>query len=374
MNTNDHEAPDRNRQMDDADLGPEPDWLTDDVAAPEEPDQPAPEMDAAPRRERVTEPIVLAPSRDEPIEASATAYRATGEPIEVEAITPTRGPLARGPKPWMLWGIPLGLTAVLAMLAWWGSTRGLNHLTTWSALRFEHPGLLPARWTMFMWWVVLALVAGFLIYSAMPAGRAITRIGRTGPLVAVALIATSIWLFAVHWNWEGTAIITMVIALGTLLASYLMVALNPDISRMWQRAFSVIPLSAAVGFTLMLLVISWQGYSAQPLGNRGTSLLLLLLLVIVAAVFAFFVRDGVISLVFAIWFLGVAQHQWGDDTVISISAIVALMLTAATAAMGFILAVESHRPSLTAQITDERGTRIRFLRKSGNPSSERLPQ
>lgn len=374
MNTNDHEAPDRNRQTDDTDLGPEPDWLTDDIDTPEEPGQPAPDMSAPPRRDPTPEPIVLAVPRDEPVEASATAYRATREPIEGEAITPTSGPLARGPKPWMLWGIPLGLTAILAFIAWWGSTRGMNGITTWSALRFEHPGLLPARWTMLMWWVVLALAAGFLVYSALPAGRAITRIKRTGPLVAVAVITTAIWIFAVHWRWDGTAIITIVVTLGTLLASYLVVALNPDISRLGQRLFGVIPLSAGVGFAVMLLVISWQGYSAQPLGTRGTSILFLLLLVIIAAVFAFFVRDGVISLVFTIWFLGVAQHQWGEDSVISLSAIVALILTAATAAMGFILAVESHRPSLTSQVTDQRGTRIRFRRKSSDTQSERLPQ
>jgi hypothetical protein len=316
---------------------------------------------------------VLAVPRDEPVEASATAFRATREPIQGEAITPTSGPLAPRLKPWMLWGVPLGLAAILAFIAWWGSSRGMNGITTWSALRFEHPGLLPARWAMLMWWVVLALVAGFLIYSALPAGRAVTRIQRTGPLVTAALITTAIWIFAVHWRWDGTAIITIVISLGTLLASYLVVALNPDISRLGQRLFGVIPLSAAVGFAVMLLVISWQGYSTQPLGSRGTSLLLLLLLVIIAAVFAFFVRDGVISLVFTLWFLGVAQQQWGEDTVISISAIVALILTAATAAMGFILAVESHRPSLTAQVTDGRSTKIRFRRKSGDPQSERLP-
>ncbi len=374
MNSNDHEAPDRNRQTGDADLGPEPDWLTDDIDTPEEPAKPEPEVSAPPRRDPDPEPIVLAVPRDEPVEASAVAYRAAPGEVQGEEITPTRGPLARGPKPWMLWGIPLALTAILAFIAWLGSTRGMNGITTWSALRFEHPGLLPARWTMLMWWVVLALVAGFLIYSALPAGRTVTRISRSGPLLAAAAIATMIWMFAVHWRWDGTAIITIVVTLGALLASYLVVALNPDISRLGQRLLGVIPLSAAVGFAVMLLVISWQGYSTQPFGTRGTSLLLLLLLVIIAAVFAFFVRDGVISLVFTIWFMGVAWQQWGDDAVISLSAIVALILTAATAAMGVILAVESHRPSLTAQVTDQRGTRIRFRRNTEKPQTERLPQ
>lgn len=355
MNTHDDDAPTNKRQGDEPDLGPEPDWLLDDE----------------PVTDAVTEPVIeresMSPPRTEP--------RAVSEPLEGRSITISSAPAAmaaRRERPWMWWGIPLLLLVITAVVAWFGSNRGLNDLTTWATLRFQHPGLLPARWSMLMWWVVLPLLGMFLIYSAMPAGRALTRITRSGPLVAVSLIASMTWLVAQHWRWEEVAFAAMLISVAALLVTILMIALSPLITRMWQRVFAVLPLTAALGYGIMLLTLSWQEMSSQPFGTRGTSLLFLLLLVIVAAVFAFFMRDGVLALVFTIWFLGVAQQQWGNDAVISLSAIVALIITAALAAMGFILAVESHRPSLTAQITNRRG-RVNFFRRSENTPSGELP-
>ncbi len=218
----------------------------------------------------------------------------------------------------------------------------------------------------------LPLQAMFLIYSAMPAGRQLTRIKRSGPMVAVALLSANVWIFAQHWRWEEVAFGAMLIGVAAILVTIMMIALSPLITKMWQRLLAVLPLSAALGFGIMLLTLSWQGMSSQPFGTRGTSILFLLLLVIVAAVFAFFMRDGVLGLVFTIWFLGVAQQQWGNDAVISLGAIVALIFTAALAAMGFILAVESHRPSLTAQVSNRKG-RVNFFRKSEKSPSAELP-
>ena len=361
MNTHDDDATSNKRQGDEPDLGPEPDWLIDD-------DEPV----AAAGAEPVPAPEVKAP---EPVTQTRPEARTGSEPLEGRAITISSTPAAvavRRPRPWLWWAIPLLLLVVTAGVAWVGSTRGLNDLTTWSTLRFQHPGLLPARWSMLMWWVVLPLLAMFLIYGAMPAGRELTRMKRSGPLVATSLVAASVWIFAQHWRWEEVAFGAMLVSVAAMLLTILMIALSPHITKMWQRLFAVLPLSAALGFGIMLLTLSWQGMSSRPFGTRGTSILFLLLLVIIAAVFSFFMRDGVPGAVFTIWFLGVAQQQWGNDAVISLGAIVALIFTAALAAMGFILAVDSHRPSLTAQVSNRRG-RVNFFRRSEKTASGELP-
>ena len=361
MNTHDDDAPTNKRQGDGLDLGPEPDWLIDE-------DDPI--------AEAVTEPVP-APEMEpaKPVATPRTEYRAASEPLEGQSVTISSAPAVtavRRDRPYLWWAIPLFLLVSTAVIAWFGSTRGLNGFTTWTTLRFEHPGLLPAQWSMLMWWAVLPLLAVFLIYSALPAGRELTRINRSGPLVAISLIAASVWIFAQHWRWEEVALGAMVISVAALLVTVLMIALSPQITKMWQRLFAVLPLTAALGFGIMLLTLSWQEMSSQPFGTRGASILFLLLLVIIAAVFAFFMRDGVLGVVFTIWFLGVAQQQWGNDAVISLSAIVALIFTAALAAMGFILAVESHRPSLTAQVSGRRG-RVNFFRRSEKTPANELP-
>lgn len=355
MNTHDDDALTNKRQGDEPDLGPDPDWLNDDE----------------PISETVTEPVM----EREPISPPQARNSAGSQPLEGRSITISSAPaaeVARRDRPWLWWAIPLVLLVTTAVIAWIGSTRGLNGFTTWATLRFQHPGLLPARWSMLMWWVVVPLLALFLIYSALPAGRELTRIRRSGPLVAISLIAASVWIFAQHWRWEEVAFIAILVSVAAMLATIMMIALSPRITTVWQRLVAVLPLTASLGYGIMLLTLSWQQMSSQPFGTRGTSILFLLLLVIIAAVFAFFMRDGVPGVVFTVWFLGVAQQQWGNDAVISLGAIVALILTAALAAMGFILAVESHRPSLTAQISNRRG-RMDFFRRSKTTPSGELP-
>lgn len=379
MNTDDHDARDRNRQAGESDLGPEPDWLMDDAAQNTETFPDRAEPVAPPQRESraTSEPIGDEAEADEPQREAPPQreFRAGKEPIEADAVAVASSPAVvktRRSKPWFWSAVPLLVLVVTAIIAWFGSSQGLNSINTWSALRFQHAGLLPARWSMLMWWIVLPLLAVFLVYSALPAGREITRIKRTGPLLVIGLIGACLWVFAQHWRWEEISVVAMLVSLAAVLLSYLTVALNHNITRVWQRVFALVPLSVALGFTIMLLTLSWQGYSNQPFGERGASIIFLVLLLIVAAVLSFFVRDGVPALVFTIWFLGVAQQQWGDNAVISLSAIVAVVLSAAIAALGFILAVESHRPSLTTQISKS-GGRVRFFGKSEKTPSSELP-
>lgn len=330
----------------DAAQDPEPEWLSaDDLSEPvKEPAPPDPEPTAE-LPETVEQAPVPADSR--PV-TSAEQIKS---------------------HPWLWGAIPLLLLLATGIIAWFGTTQTLNDFTTWDAIRAQNPPLLPARWAMTIWWLVLPLMAVFLIYGALPAGRAVTRIKITGPLISVALIATSVWIFAQHWQWELTGIASMGIAAVATLASYLLVVLGPHITKIRQRMIAMIPLSAALGYSIMLTVLAWQSYSSQPFGDRGSSVLFALLLVITAAVLAFFLRDGLFSLVLAIWFAGVVHQQWGEDAVISLVAVVALLFSAALAGLGTILAMESHRPSLTTSANTHR-SRIAFFRRDKNKTEE----
>lgn len=385
MNNDDHESPDRNRQVDDSELGPEPEWLAmldepaDDSATNAIPDEPAVEPDTSANTPD-PEPETFRPERqpnpeaglsEQPVAVQSTA----SEPIEGKAVavsSMSAEPAVRKERPWLFWAVPLVLLLVSAAIAWYATNEGLNSFRTWSRLRFDHAGLLPTRWAMLMWWNVLPLLGVFLVYSALPAGREITKIKRTGPLIGLGLAASILWIFAEHWRWGEVALVSMIIAVAAVLGSYLLVALNKHIEKRMQRLIAVVPLSAALAFSIMLLTISWQNYSTEPFGARWTSILFLFLLLVIATIFSFFIHDGVVAVVFTVWFLGVGIQQWGNDAVISLGAIVTMILTAIVAGLGFIMSAESHRPSLTAQVTNRRG-RVNFFRKSEESTSSELP-
>lgn len=380
MNTADDGTTDNNRQPDESDIGPEPDWLIDD-----EPGSHAPEPDLPPVEEDVdldaVEPEPDLPPADDgaeraPAQQMASARVPVAEqdqptveyvPVEEPRVLQSEVAEQQQPRsrmrPWMWAALPFVLLIATGIIGWFGGTQSLNNVTTWEALRTRQSPLFPAEWTMQIWWAVLALLGVFLIYGLLPAGRAITRIRITGPLVSIALVATSLWVFAQHWNWDIVGLVSILVGLAAITAAYFLVTLGPGITNIRQRIFAVIPLSAALAFGVMLTILTWQNYSSQPFGERGSSILFVFLLIVVTAVFSFFLRDGLFGLVLAIWFAGVVQQQWGHDTAMSLIAVVATLFCAALAVMGTILATESHRPSLTTSVASGRG-RTSFFRRS----------
>lgn len=365
-------TPPSNILSDDSDLGPEPDWLTDldePVAPKNAPTQSHTERIAqsTPVKTEVTTevPEVRTPESPQP-------FRGSPAPLPLGSHSTAESVVVKKDHPW-LWGVvPLVLLLATAIIAWFGATQTLNDLATWDAIREQSPGLLPARWAMLIWWLVIPLMAVFLVYAAIPAGRQVTRIKITAPLISLALVATGLWVFAQHWHWEVVGIISAASAALAMLITYLVVSLGPHITSIRQRMIAMIPLSAALGYSVMLTVIAWQSYSDQPFGERGSSVLFAVLLVMIAAVFSFFLRDGLFSLVLAIWFAGVVYQQWGEDAVISLVGAVTVLLTGALAGLGTILATESHRPSLTTSVETKRG-RTSFFRRNQNSPQDELP-
>jgi hypothetical protein len=61
---------------------------------------------------------------------------------------------------------------------------------------------------------------------------------------------------------------------------------------------------------------------------------------LVAALFMATARDGLIAAVMAVAFAGIAQHNWGESTIVSIAAIVFTVIAAGVAGMAFILAFD----------------------------------
>lgn len=385
MKNADDFTPPKNTLPDDTDLGPEPEWLLDDDLQ-DPPKEPAPARDdqsvevGPSLEETAAEPAaseegpieVYAPPPPPPKAEIAETIEFESEPIPAstnEAGDAESTPSDKRTHPW-LWGLlPFVLLLATGLIAWFGTTQTLNGLATWDAIRAQFPPLLPARWAMTIWWLVLPLMMVFLIYGSLPAGRDVTRIKITGPLISIGLGATVLWIFAQHWRWEVIGIASMGVAALSILATYLLVALGPGIKSIRQKMIAMIPLSAALGYSVMLTVLAWQSYSSQPFGERGSSVLFALLLVVIAAIFAFFLRDGLFSLVLAIWFAGVVHQQWGDDAVISLIAAVSVLFTGVLAVLGTLLAMESHRPSLTTSVDNRRG-RTSFFTKSKDPAEE----
>lgn len=342
MNTNDdHDLPIDKRQVDEPDLGAEPDWLSDaDIETTTIDDTTAPAKVAAdiPQQEIKTE-IPAAQS---------------GIPRE---------------RPWLWGAVPLCLVGLAALIAWLSTLQSLDNTTIWAELRTHEIGLLPSRWSMLMWWCVLPVLAIFLVWAITPGGRIATHIKITGPLVSAAVVATIVWMFAQIWQWEWIGFVSIGIATGLVLICHLAALLHhKNAGQSWQRWLTVGALGASSAYSLMLLVITYQQTLTQPFGVRGTSLLILTAVLIVSAILSLFLRDGVFALVVTIWFIGIAQMQWSTDKVLSFAAIVALVLTAILTVIGVLLASERPHSESDEAIMSHR-SRTNFFRRAKEPVS-----
>lgn len=329
--TNDDVPQPDKRQADDSDLGPEPEWLLDDGSEPEE-------------------------ASTQPQTALIPIPHVEAEPLPLP-------PTQKKEHPW-LWGlVPLVLVGVVGLVAWFSTMQHLNNTSVWNELRQESIALLPARWTMLMWWIILPLLLIYLIWSMTPAGRAATHIRRTGPALVAALVSSVIWVVSQIWHWHEVGLASIAITTVLVTVCYLTALLEKSVAG-WKRILAVSSLGAASAYSLMLWVITWEQHWQQPLGMRGTAVVVVLILVFVAALMSLVLKDPVFSIVLALWFLGVAQQQWGTDKAVSLTAIVALIFTVIIVGLSVLLTIEQPRP-MPESTTARRG-RTSFFRKSPN--------
>ncbi len=340
--TDDHDPQSDKRLADESDLGPEPDWL----ALAEGP------TDAPPAATVATSPTAEIQGAPPPPQASSAQ-------------------LTKREHPWMWALIPLVFVGVTGLVAWFASWQTLNGTTIWRALAADTTPLLPARWSLLSWWAILPLLAVVLLTAIPPSGRIAHRIRLTGPLVIVATSGTILWMIAELWRWQTVAFGSILIATLALALYYLVAVSGTGTMTGWQRWLRVTAVSGVLAYSCMLLVITVQQIGWSPLGVRGTSVVLMVIAVIIAAVFALFMKDGAYATVTTIWFLGVAQRQWGNDTALSLAAIVAVIFCAISAGMGVILAAES-RSGRTSTSEHRRG-RIDFFRRNTKTDGQELP-
>ena len=336
---NDDEPPQDKRQDDDSDLGPEPSWLADPA-----------ESTAAPDDVTVEVPV-------QPVAEAVAIPRAQPEPV------PTA---ARKQHPWLWGAIGLLFAGAAALVAWFSTMQELNDTTIWTELQSQQAALLPAQWTMLLWWAVLPLLAIYLIWSMTSPGQKITRVKLTGLLMIVALGSTILWMVSQLWQWEEVALISIAVATASIGICYV-VALLGQVESRWHRVLATAPLGAATAFAAMLLVITWEQDWQQPLGVRGTAVVITLVLVLLAALVSLVLKEPVFPLVLTIWFLGVVPQQWDADKAISLTALVALVFTAVITGLGVLLGLEDQRPTAETTPAASRSGRIKFFNRSQNP-------
>lgn len=327
----------RRRQPDPLDLDDQHAGGSGDAGGALEADAPEEHLAAEPATAR-TEPARIRRLRIRPAEEAPL-----GAPPRDATPAPT------GARAWLWPLISLVGLAAVVLVNWLANWLPLNDMTT-GAISDAHPvPFQPAGWAFSIWAVIYGLLAIFVVYSFFPAGHRDTRIRAVGPVFLIANAANIAWIFAWHWLRFQGALIALVVLLGAVATIYLMLraARHDHEMSTARRLIIALPFSIYLAWATIATVANlevWMregGWDGGIFGLRGWTVIFLLLGVIVAAGVAFFGHDAAFPLVFVWAYLGIAQRQWDDDTLLSILAIVLVVAAAALTVMAFILSFDA---------------------------------
>lgn len=283
--------------------------------------------------------------------AAVPSRRVTARP---DGTGPTSG---RQPRPDSdrSWAWPLinliGLLVVVLVNAL-ANLLPFNDQTTADVVNRDPVPFQPAGWVFGIWGLIYILLGVFVIYGLLPAGRRDRRLQQISPLFLITNIANITWLVLWHWERFAASLVVMVVLLVTLIAIYIAVRVrnrpSPDAPRhtKLQRLLLWVPFSIYLGWIFvaalanLMVWLDRSGWDGGPFSYNVWAALFIVAGALVAALFAFVWNDALIPLVFVWAFIGIAQRQWGESALVSVTAIVFTVVAAALAAVAILLAFD----------------------------------
>jgi hypothetical protein len=273
----------------------------------------------------------------------------TVQPVaSTPATTPPRRALDTGSE-WF-WPVAnlLGLVIVVAVNAL-ANIVPFNGQTTGEVLTKDPIHFQPAGWTFSIWSLIYLLLALFVVYSFLPPGRATRRVTRVAPAFLVANAANVAWIVLWHWEqWAGT-LVAMVVLVAALGVVYLGLRrghggrIQPPTA---ERLMVWTPFSVYLGWVTVALLANvavWLDRTGRELWGmdpRWTAVTLAFAAVLATAVMAIWERDPAYALAVGWGLLGIAVEQWDRSKLVSGMAALAVVLVAALAVFGSLLAFE----------------------------------
>lgn len=242
----------------------------------------------------------------------------------------------------------VGLVAVVAVNALANITE-FNGLTTGEVINRDPVYFQPDGWAFSIWSLIYLLLALFVIYSFLPAGRRSMRVRRIAPAFLMANVANMVWIVLWHYEqWVETLVAMSLLFIALVLVYYGLrrrdaLAQPPRFERlMVWTPFSVYLGWITVAFLANITVwMERTGTQFAGLGPRGWAVLAIVIAVGAAALMAAWRRDPSYTLVIAWGILGVATEQWSRAKLVSISAMIAVLLVAALTVFAALLAYEA---------------------------------
>lgn len=290
------------------------------------------------------EPVAMEP---EPLAGAAVPFATSTPAVDAQATRDSSWT-------WPLFNL-VGLIVVVAV-NFAANYFEFNGFTTGDVVNRNPVQFQPAGWVFSIWGVIYLLLAVFVVYGLLPAGRKNPRLQRISPLFLVANIANVVWIFFWHWQQFSASLGTMLVLLVSLIGIYVGIRARNPLRRdrehpveqpgRLEKLVLRVPFSVYLGWVLVASLANlmvWFDRTGRDGGVFSQSWWAIILMTagtLVAALFMATSRDAIIAAVMAVAFVGIAQHNWGESTMVSVAAIVFTVIAAGIAGMAFVMAFD----------------------------------
>jgi hypothetical protein len=233
--------------------------------------------------------------------------------------------------------LAFALTVLVNGLA--GSTTILGGKLT-AEISDANPTLItPAGYVFSIWGIIYVLLGVFAVFQALPGPEKDAIQRRIGWFFALSSVLNIAWLFLWQFEYLSLSVVLMFLLLASLIAIYLRLNIGKSAASLREKLAVHLPFSVYLGWitiasianvAVTLVSVTWDGFGISPETWAALVVIVALLITLAAVVTRVDVAYGLV----VIWALvGVAAEQSGNQNIVLITEVSAVIVAVSVGAM-----------------------------------------
>jgi hypothetical protein len=197
--------------------------------------------------------------------------------------------------------------------------------------------ITPAGYVFSIWGIIYILLGVFVVFQALPSQQGKDFQKQIGWLFALSSLANIAWLFLWQFEYLSLSVVLMFLLLSSLILIYLRLGIGKSKVGMREKLVFHLPFSVYLGWITIasianvaatLVSIKWDGFGISP--ETWAAVIIAVALLIAILVVAS--RKDVAYALVIIWALvGIAVKQSGNQTIVMLTEVSAVIVTIALA-------------------------------------------
>lgn len=232
--------------------------------------------------------------------------------------------------------VAFGLTVLVNGLA--GSTTILGGKLT-AEISDANPTLItPAGYVFSIWGVIYVLLGIFVVFQALPSQKGEDYQKRIGWLFVLSSLLNIGWLFLWQFEYLSLSVVLMFLILLTLITIYLRLRIGKSTVSLREKLAVHLPFQVYLGWitiasianvSVTLVSMGWDGFGI----SQETWATLIVIVALLITLLVITTRNDVAYGLVIIWaFVGIAVKQSGNQNIVTLTEISAIIVAIALAA------------------------------------------